>query len=136
MSGSSNRRETSRSRSELRIAPDALRFLGRAGLLLDASPDAAATPEYRERLRFIERARALGLDLHDIRELLWISDGVSRKRTPLHASIESQVENIEQRIVALMRVRQALLQTPGRLDRHGPHPHCPIVAALQDEPSD
>jgi MerR family transcriptional regulator, copper efflux regulator len=112
MSGSSNRRETSRSRSDLRIAPDG------------------------ERLRFIDRARALGFDLHDIRELLAISDGVARKRTPLHASIESQVESIEQRIVALMRVRQALLQTRGRLDRHRPHPHCPIAAALQDEPSD
>jgi DNA-binding transcriptional MerR regulator len=136
MSGSSNRRETSKSRSELRIAPDALRFLGRAGLLPDASPDADATPDHRERLRFIERARALGFDLHEIRELLWISDGVSREKTPLHASIESQVENIEQRIVALMRVRQALLQTRGRLDRHRRHPHCPIVAALQDESGD
>ena len=108
----------------------------RAGLLPDASPDADATPEYRERLRFIERARALGFDLHEIRELLWISDGVSREMTSLHASIESQVENIEQRIVALMRVRQALLQTRERLDRHGAHPHCPIVAALQDESRD
>ena len=136
MSSSSHRRETSSSRSEPRIAPDALRFLGRAGLLPEASPDADATFTYREQLRFIERARALGFDLHDIRELLSISDGVSREKTPLHASIESQVENIEQRIVALMRVRKALLQTRGRLDRHRPHPHCPIVAALQDEPSD
>ena len=136
MSGSSNRREASRSRSKLRIAPDALRFLGRAGLLPDASPDADATSEYRERLRFIERARALGFDLHEIRGLLSISEGASREMTPMYASVESQVENIEQRIVALMCVRQALLQTRERLDRHRPHPHCPIVAALQDESGD
>jgi MerR family mercuric resistance operon transcriptional regulator len=132
MSGSSNRRETSRSRSELRGAPDALRFLGRAGLLPDASPDADAAPECRERLRFIERARSLGFDLHEIRELLSISEGASREMTPVYASIESQVENIEQRIIALMRVRQALMQTQGRIERHSPLLSCPIVAALQD----
>ena len=136
MSGSSNRREASRSRSKLRIAPDALRFLGRAGLLPDASPDADATSEYRERLRFIERARALGFDLHEIRGLLSISEGASREMTPMYASVESQVENIEQRIVALMRVRQALLQTRERQDRHRSHPHCPIAAAIQDESGD
>lgn len=136
MSSSSHRRETSSSRSEPRIAPDALRFLGRAGLLPEASPDADATFTYRERLRFIERARALGFDLHEIRELLSVSDGVLREMTPLRASIERQVENIELRIVALMRVRQALLQTQERLDRHSPYSHCPIVAALQDESGD
>jgi MerR family mercuric resistance operon transcriptional regulator len=136
MSGSSNSPESSRSRSELRIALDSLRFLGRAGLLPNASPDADATPEYRERLRFIERARALGFDLHEIRELLSVSDGVLREMTPLRASIERQVENIELRIVALMRVRQALLQTQERLDRHSPYSHCPVVAALQDESGD
>lgn len=136
MSSSSSRRKVHGSHSEVHIAPDALRFLERAGLLPDASSGADATPEYRRRLQVIERGRALGFDLHEIRELLSISDGVSREMTPPHASIESQVENIEQRIVALMRVRQALLQTRGRLDRHRPHPHCPIVAALQDESGD
>lgn len=116
--------------------PDALRFLGRAGLLPDASPDADATPEYRERLRFIERARELGFNLHEIRELIRISDGVSREKTPLHASIESQVDSIEQRIVGLMRVRQALLETCEQFDRQRPHRHCPVVAALQDESRD
>lgn len=136
MSSSSNRQEISRSRSELRIAPDALRFLERAGLLPDASPGADATLEYRGRLQFIEHGRALGFDLHEIRELLAISDGVSREMTPPHASIESQVENIEQRIVGLMRVRQALLQARERLDRNNPHPHGSIVATLLDESGD
>ncbi len=136
MSSSTNRREANRSHSERRIAPDALRFLRRAGLLPDASPDADATLECRGRLRFIERARALGFDLHEIRTLLLISDGAAREMAPPHASIESQVENIEQRIVGLMRVRQALLQMRERLDRNNPHPHGPIVATLLDESGD
>ena len=118
------------------VAPDALRFLVRAGFLSDASPDADVTPEYRERLRFVQRAQRLGFDLHEIRELLSISDDVSREMTSLHASIASQVENIEQRIVALMRVRQALLQTHERPDRHAAHPLHPIVAALQGDSRD
>jgi MerR family mercuric resistance operon transcriptional regulator len=113
------------------VASDALRFFVRAGLLPDASPDTELTPKYRERVRFVQRAQRLRFDLHEIRELLEISDGASREGKSLHASIESQVENIEQRIVALMRVRQALLQARERLDRHGAHSQCPIVAALQ-----
>lgn len=136
MTRSSSRPGTTRVSPPAGVASDALRFFVRAGLLPDASPDAGATPEYRERLRFIERARALGFDLHEIRELLSVRDGVLREMTPLRASIERQVENIELRIVALMRVRQALLQTQERLDRHSPYSHCPIVAALQDESGD
>ena len=77
------------------VTPDALRFLVRAGLLSDASPDADVTPGYRERVRFVQRAQRLGFDLHEIRELLSISDGVSREITSLHASIASQVESID-----------------------------------------
>ena len=131
MTNSSSRREANRSRSESCIAPEALKFLGRAGLLPDASSTADATSEYQKRLRFIERARGLGLDLHEIRDLLSISEGVTREMTPMYASIESQVENIERRIIALMRVRQALIQTQQRVERHSPLRSCPIVAALQ-----
>jgi len=136
MTRSSSRPGTTRVSPPAGVASDALRFFVRAGLLPDASPDAYATTEYRERLRFVQRARRLGLELHEIRELLSISDGVSPEMISLHTSIESQVENIELRIVALMRVRQALLQTQERLDRHSPYSHCPIVAALQDESGD
>ena len=136
MSRSSSRPNNTRIPPETGVTPDALRFLVRAGLLSDASPDADVTPEYRERERFVQRAQRLGFDLHEIRELLSISDGVSREMTSLHASIASQVENIEQRIVALMRVRQALLQTHERPDRHAAHPLHPIVAALQGDSRD
>ena len=136
MSRGSSRPGSARLSPSGSVASDALRFLVRAGLLSDASPDADVTPEYRERVRFVQRAQRLGFDLHEIRELLSISDDVSREMTSLHASIASQVENIEQRIIALMRVRQALLQTHERHDRHAAHPLHPIVAALQGDSRD
>jgi DNA-binding transcriptional MerR regulator len=86
------------------------------------------------RLRFIDRARALGFALHEIRELLLINDSATPDTTALRASIARQLEDVEERIIALMRVRQALLlsqQSPGR---HGVRE--PIAAALQDESRD
>mgnify|MGYP001098264823 FL=1 len=136
MSRGSSRPGSARLSPSVGVAPDTLRFFVHAGLLPDAPPEVELTPEYRERVRFVQRAQRLGFDLHEIRELLSISDGVSREMTSLHASIASQVENIEQRIVALMRVRQALLQTPERPDRHAAHPLRPIVAALQGDSRD
>jgi len=114
---------------------DALRFFERAGLLADASPDADAGPESRRRLRFIQRAQRLGFELHEIRDLLSISDGGSRDMKGLRVSIETQIESVEERIVALMRMRQALLRLHEQPDCRPP-PHCPIVAALQDESGD
>jgi MerR family mercuric resistance operon transcriptional regulator len=116
------------------VTPDALRFLGRAGLLPDASHEADATPEYRARLRFIERARALGFPLHEVRELLLINDSAIHDTTALRASIARQLEGVEERIIALMRVRQALLLSQESPGRHGGRE--PIAAALQDESRD
>jgi DNA-binding transcriptional MerR regulator len=118
------------------VVPDALRFFVRAGLLPDASPNAAVMPEYRERLRFVRRAQRLGLELHEIRDLLAIDDDDADATTAPLATVGSQIETIEQRIIALMRVREALLQTRERLERCRPHSPCPIMAALQVESSE
>jgi DNA-binding transcriptional MerR regulator len=136
MSRLSSKHDPNRPAPEAHIAPEALRFFGRAGLLPSVSATAVATPEYDRRLRFIQRTQELGLAVHEIRELLAIGDGVAAGMTHSCVSIESQIENIEDRIIALMRVRLALVQTQQRLERHGPLPSCPIVAALQDESRD
>lgn len=112
------------------VTPDALRFFVRAGLLSDASSNMAVTPTYRERLRFIQRAQRLGFELHEIRALLAIDDDADATTAPL-ATVGSQIESIEQRIIALMRVREALLQTRERLERRQPHSPSLIIAALQ-----
>lgn len=134
MSRSSSRPNNTRIPPETGVTPDALRFLGRAGLLPNASPDADATPEYRVRLRFIERARALGFALHEVRELPLINDSAIHDTTALRASIASQLEGVEERIIALMRVRQALLLSQESPGRHGVRE--PIASALQDESRD
>lgn len=113
------------------VTPDALRFFVRAGLLPDASSNAAVTPAYRERLRFVQRAQRLGFELHEIRALLAIDDDVTDATTAPLATVGRQIESIEQRIIALMRMREALLQTRERLERRHPRSPSPIIAALQ-----
>jgi DNA-binding transcriptional MerR regulator len=114
------------------VTPDALQFFVRAGLLPDASSNAAVTPAYRERLRFVQRAQRLGFELHEIRDLLAIDDDADATTAPL-ATVGNQIETIEQRIIALMRMRAALLQTRERLERRQPHSPSLIVAALQGD---
>jgi DNA-binding transcriptional MerR regulator len=131
MARSSSRPRTTRVSHPGGVTPDALRFFVRAGLLPDALPGAEVAPEYRERLRFVQRAQRLGFELHEIRRLLATGDDISDATTPLLASVGSQIENIEQRIIALMRVREALLQTRERLERRRVHLHCRIPVELQ-----
>lgn len=122
------------------MTTETLRFLGRAGLLpeqrADGLRDVTLSPDAAGRLRFIQRAQRLGFSLRDIRQLLAISDGLGSGQDQAQPSIASQVEVIDEKLIALMRMRQALLRFEERLVGRGSRAACPILAALQDEAGD
>ena len=122
------------------VPAEALRFYERARLLPAIAFDSTAgdqdAPQLVQRLRFIHSARDLGFSLAEIRELLGISDSLRAGRDLSYSSIASQVGIIDAKLVALMRVRQALMRLQERFAGHDPRQLCPILAALQDEPDD
>lgn len=94
---------------------EAGRFLERSGLLTDVSRDASrdGTPnadERERRLRFIGIARSLGYELHEVRDLMALLTEAHRGTSRHAVRLAQQVDVAEQKIVALMRVRQVLLE--------------------------
>jgi len=117
------------------VSIDTVRYYERSGLL---APQAKLASGYRRygdpqvaRLRFIRRAQELGYSLRDIRELLSLSR--QRDVARIKRSAVSKLAEVDRRIAALQRVRDALsgliAQCPGR----GRADACPILKALGSE---
>ena len=117
------------------VSIDTVRYYERSGLL---SPQARLPSGYRRysemqasRLRFIRRAQELGFSLKDIRELLGISS--QRDVARIKRAAEKKIQEVEDRMKALRRVRDALANLVATCPGHGRAADCPILNALGEE---
>ena len=117
------------------VSIDTVRYYERSGLL---SPQARLPSGYRRyaemqvsRLRFIRRAQELGFSLKDIRELLGISS--QRDVARVKRAAEKKLLEVEDRMKALRRVRDALANLVATCPGHGRAADCPILKALGEE---
>jgi MerR family copper efflux transcriptional regulator len=117
------------------VSIDTVRYYERSGLL---APQARLPSGYRRygdvqlsRLRFIRRAQELGFSLRDIRELL----GLSRQRdvARVKRAAERKLAEVEERLLALQRVRDGLATLVATCPGHGRAADCPILKALGEE---
>lgn len=121
------------------VGVETIRFYERHGLL----PEPPRTPAgYREyppetvrRLRFIRRAKELGFTLREIRELLELRMTPGTSCAEIRGRAQEKVDDIEQRIRSLERMRGTLVQLVRSCRGRGPIGECPVLDALEeDEP--
>ena len=119
------------------VAIDTIRFYEREGLLPEPARRASGYRSYGDgaiaQLRFIRRAKQLGFTLEEIRELLALSADRQRGVKAVKKRAQERLAAIEQRIVALQRVRDGLAQLVESCPGHGAPEHCPILQALSGE---
>ncbi|GAA1787503.1 hypothetical protein GCM10009748_22570 [Agromyces lapidis] len=84
--------------------------------------------EELRRVRFIRRAQELGFTLREVRDVLRLSDEPELITfSDVAQQVEEKLAELEQRIIDLGRVRDAL----ALLVETGPtHPRCPVVEAV------
>ena len=119
------------------VGIDTIRYYERMSLLpkpqrrvsgyRDYGPDAV------ERLRFIRRAKDLGFTLEEIRELLALSTDRERGVKTVKQRAEARLDEVEQRIRELQRMKRGLKQLIDACPGHGALEHCPILRALGGE---
>lgn len=94
------------------IPIDTVRYYERNGLLPPPARRASGYRDYHDsdiaRLNFVLRAKALGFTLIEIRELLELSDAAEGDMANIRGLAASKLQDIEQRIAQLARVRDAL----------------------------
>jgi MerR family copper efflux transcriptional regulator len=117
------------------VAIDTVRYYERNALLAPAGRLASGYRRYGaielKRLRFIRRAKALGFSLEDIRSLLTLSD--ERDVAKVKRAAQRKLEDIEQRLQELERIRSGLKSLIEACPGHGRADACPILNALTQE---
>jgi len=114
---------------------DTVRYYERNALLMPRVRLASGYRRYSElelaRLRFIRRAQGLGFSLKEVRDLLAIS--AQRDVARVRRTARKKLDDIEQRMAALQRVRDGLTSLIAACPGHGRAADCPILKALDGE---
>lgn len=117
------------------VSIDTVRYYEKSGLLAPESRLASGYRRYSDeqvfRLRFIRRAQELGFTLKDIRELL----GISKQKdvAKVKRAAERKLADVEERLLALTRMRDGLATLVATCPGHGRAADCPILKALGEE---
>lgn len=118
------------------IPIDTVRYYERNGLLPPPARRASGYRDYHDsdiaRLNFVLRAKALGFTLVEIRELLQLSDAAEGDMANIRGLAASKLQDIEQRIAHLARVRDALKGLVDACPGRGHVSGCPIRSTLFD----
>jgi MerR family mercuric resistance operon transcriptional regulator len=123
------------------VGVETVRFYERQGLLAapprrpPSSPHQAGYRQYPEeavaRIRFIQRAKALGFSLREIAELLSLrSDGSCAE---VRRRAADKLADIEGRIQALTRMKAVLARLIEGCPERAPARQCPILEALDHD---
>ena len=116
---------------------DTVRYYEREGLIPPPIRRASGYRDYVDadvdRLRFMRRAKGLGFTLHEIRDLLRLTAMSVDDMAALNAQTQAKLRDVEERIHALTRIREALQSLVTACPGHGALNRCPILAALSED---
>lgn len=116
------------------IHVETVRYYQRRGLLAEPYRPRGGTRVYEEsharRLRFIERAQALGFEIDEVADLLALEHGQDRGA---NHTVARKLAIVRQRIARLRRIERSL--TALAEQKHGSRSktHCPLMDALTSE---
>lgn len=117
------------------VGVETVRFYEREGLLDEPPRRPSGYRQYPqdtvERLRFIRRAKELGFTLKEVKELLALRIAPGTTCGQIKKRAEAKVEDIEDRIRSLQRMKRALKKLTAACSGNGSVSDCPILDALE-----
>ncbi|MCK5656361.1 MAG: MerR family transcriptional regulator [Syntrophobacteria bacterium] len=112
-----------------------VRYYERRGLLPDPPRRESGYRQYSlsdlARLRFIKHAKELGFSLRETMELLTLRVDPNTTCTNVKKRAEAKLVDVEDKILALQRIKEALTHLVGLCRGRGPTSECPILEALE-----
>jgi MerR family mercuric resistance operon transcriptional regulator len=119
------------------VGVETVRFYERQGLLEEPPRRASGYRQYSEeavkQIRFIQRAKLLGFSLKEIQELLTLRVDGQTSCEQVKERAEAKLAEVEQKIVTLQHMRQALLQVASLCEEESPEGYCPLLDALEHD---
>ena len=116
------------------VNSETLRYYERRGLI-PAPPRSAGNyrrypAETVQRVRFIKQAQDLGFSLEEIRELMSLRATRGARAREIKERAIRKMDEINERIHALKRMRAALRNLVSQCSGHAPVEECPILRAI------
>jgi MerR family transcriptional regulator, copper efflux regulator len=91
------------------------------------------TSETIRRVRFIQRAKALGFSLKDIHALLTLRNEPGAACADIKAKALHKIADVEEKVLDLTRIRRALTDLVEQCDAEAELSECPILDALDEK---
>ncbi|WP_421868581.1 heavy metal-responsive transcriptional regulator [Motiliproteus sp.] len=117
------------------VSVETVRYYEQRGLLKSPRRSPSGYREYDaavlQQLAFINRAKALGFSLEQIGELLQLQFSPDADRSQVKQVVLEKLQMVEQRILELERLRNALQGLSASCDGQGGVDDCPIMTFLQ-----
>lgn len=88
-------------------------------------------PEHVSHIRFIKRAQDLGFTLEEINELLSMRADPD-SGSEVRAKTEEKVQEIDEKIRDLQRIREKLVELAAACEHHGSPDSCRVLHALEN----
>lgn len=118
------------------VGIETIRFYEREGLIEEPPRRASGYRQYPgdtvDRVRFIKRAKEFGFSLKEIKELLALRIAPGTTCGQIKKQAEAKVEDIEDKIRSLQRMKRALKKLTAACSGKGSVSECPILDALED----
>jgi MerR family copper efflux transcriptional regulator len=119
------------------VGVETVRFYEREGVLAEPPRRACGYRQYSEqvvkRILFIKGTQKLGFSLKDITEFLMLGVDEQACLEEVKLRIEVKLAGVEQKVVELLCLRQALLEGAMLCTREGPGSRCPLLDALDQQ---
>jgi MerR family mercuric resistance operon transcriptional regulator len=115
---------------------ETIRYYERRGLIPEPPRNESGYRQYSQddvvRTRFVKSAQRLGFSLKEISELLSLRVEQDMTCGDVKARVEAKIEQIEDKISSLQKMKEALFGISQKCTGKGPVSHCPILEELEN----
>ena len=119
------------------VGVETIRFYERRGLIPEPPRRSSGYRQYEEatvlRVQFIRRAKELGFTLKEIEGLLSLRVDPNAPCQDVNRRIEAKIEDIEEKIEMLERMKSTLMSLDASCQGRGPISECPILEVLTEQ---
>ncbi len=116
------------------VGVETIRFYERQGLIAEPPRKESGYRQYPQqtvvRVRFIRRAKELGFTLKEINEMLYLRNDPNTTCEEIRVLAEAKKVDIEEKIRALQKIKEALVKLLATCEGRGPVSECPILDFL------
>ena len=113
---------------------ETIRYYERRGLLPEPPRNESGHRRYPldalRRTEFIKRTQSLGFSLNEISDLLSLRVGTGKTCADVKTRVEAKIKDVQEKIVDLKEIEQALMRLVDKCSGKGPVGQCPILEEL------